>query len=133
MNNTEQTVREMIEEGGGLALHKGAPDFFCFNNGRYCFIEVKTHRDKLRPEQKAFMSLLIQLGMAVFIVRFDKWGIPSDSLKEAMRYLNGDDASVEYPEFTESVKLAYAKNKRKSRGKRVRSVKKAEIPEQDYI
>lgn len=133
MNRTETIIREMVEEAGGLALHNGAPDFFCFNNGRYCFIEVKTANDKLRPEQKAFMSILIQLGMAVFIVRFDKWGVPSDSLKEALRYLNGDDASVEYPEFTESVKLAYAENKRKSRRSRVRSVKKAEIPEPDPI
>lgn len=133
MNKTETIVQDMIEEGGGIALHKGAPDFFCFNNGRYCWIEVKLKNQPLQRHQKAFISLLLSLGMTVFIVRFDKYGIPSDSLKEAIRYLNGDDASVEYPEFTESVKLAYAKNKRKPPKRVMRSVKRAEIPESDPI
>jgi len=65
INVTEKLVREKYEAHGFKVLHKGAPDFFCYQldeKGKMeniTFIEVKQNHSDLTLEQKLWREALI--------------------------------------------------------------------------
>ncbi len=51
----------------GTILRRGCPDFFVKVKGKVpFFVEVKSKRDSLSKYQKAFRSMLFELGVKVF-------------------------------------------------------------------
>lgn len=49
------------------AVHHGMPDFVCYKNGKFLFIECKLSHEQLLESQKKCMQLLLRLGFTVEI------------------------------------------------------------------
>lgn len=72
----QKYLRKAVEASGGSFRgcqwkgRAGCPDCFCWwPGGRVCFVEVKTGRDKLRPEQVRDVARLRKDDVPVFEAR----------------------------------------------------------------
>ena len=84
----QKYLRKAVEASGGSFRgvawkgRSGCPDCFCWwPGGRVCFVEVKTGKDKLRPEQVRDVKRLRDDGVTVFEVRSEA---DMDQIVEAM-------------------------------------------------
>lgn len=68
MIKIEKRVKDILNEHGITVLKEGTPDFLCVKDGKLCFIEVKSRRDKLSKEQKAYHKVLKEHGLKVYVV-----------------------------------------------------------------
>ncbi len=64
----KEVAKKLIEEGWEL-IHKGVPDFIALRDGEIVFVEAKSKRDKLNPEQSRAFSLLKKHGYPVRVER----------------------------------------------------------------
>jgi len=76
VNVSEKKAKELFEKEGWQVIHCGAPDFLLIKRGKYKktknykttiedvkFVEVKTTKDKLRPEQELWKLALEFIGV----------------------------------------------------------------------
>lgn len=63
MNKHELDCIELLKADNWNVFHKGFPDLFCFKDNKLVFIEVKSKKDKLRPEQITILKALNLRGI----------------------------------------------------------------------
>ncbi len=66
---------------------KGMPDFLCYKDGRFLFVEVKLEHEPIKKHQLAKMELLERFGFETKVVRVKQkpYRIISDSKKVMVR------------------------------------------------
>ena len=69
MNEWEKLVRAHFEQAGYRMLRGGWPDFLAVRGAERFGVEVKRQHDDLRPAQIEMRAVLVDLGLAVKVVR----------------------------------------------------------------
>jgi len=86
MNISEQIVASIIKRAGLNAIHKGYPDFTLYKDHEIKgFIEVKSNKAGLRPEQEIFKKLLSDVGMCYSLINVDFNETGVDKIEETIR------------------------------------------------
>lgn len=84
------TVTEAAAAAGWLCFHDfdsrrnvaGFPDLVCVRDGRLVFLELKTEKGRVRPEQQVWLAALSQVpGVVAMVARPSQW----DDVLEILR------------------------------------------------
>lgn len=67
-NKTEKLFRDLAEANGWEVTKRGYPDFICYKDNDFVFVEVKSKDYPLTPEQEKFKSCMIRHG-----IKFITW------------------------------------------------------------
>lgn len=69
LNAYERKTRKRLKHQGWTVLHGGWPDFICEKKGRVMFVEAKSPKAALRPNQIKVHQILKQFGIKVKVMR----------------------------------------------------------------
>jgi hypothetical protein len=87
----QAAVIELAQRCGWLAYHipdsrratsPGFPDLVLVRGSRLLFIELKTARGRVRPEQMVWLSALCAAGVRAFVARPKDWGVLEQELMQ---------------------------------------------------
>jgi len=87
----QAAVIELAQRCGWLAYHipdsrratsPGFPDLVLVRGSRLLFVELKTARGRVRPEQMVWLSALCAAGVRAFVCRPKDWGVLEQELTE---------------------------------------------------
>ena len=73
MNRTERALKCDLEQEGYTVFQGGWPDFLAVKDGKLFFIECKSARDSLRPNQRALLDALRDGGLNVSVLQPEPW------------------------------------------------------------
>lgn len=107
-NKREQLALELAKESGLCVLGRGWPDFLLYNQdtNKATFLEIKSHKDKLSPEQREMHRILRRLGFIVRVVRIGGFLKIPAKLEEAIAEARRSVALPE-PLTGETVELTF--------------------------
>src|SRR5580698_8131330 len=69
VNPHERKMAVALTNSGYSVLRKGWPDFLAVAGNRVIAVEVKNHKDQVRPEQAEMHEVLKRIGIPVLVVR----------------------------------------------------------------
>ena len=110
LTQSEQWVKEQLEERGWRVLRNGWPDFFCVRERyyhvldtkevKYAAVEVKAGNDKVSPAQDSMHWALQKAGLSVVVIN-------PDHLRQDFKFMHGRTGNGVAPSISQEVLLGH--------------------------